>query len=102
MATQQHFVVLLHPSRPTLATDASPEEQAVLQAHFAYLESLLAARQLILAGPLLDGKFGLAVLVTSSEDEARQLLAHDPAVKAHLFTPELHPFRLSLWSGKQE
>jgi len=76
--------------------DSTPEENAVMGAHFEYLEGLLAEGRLILAGPSLDPPFGVIVFEAETEDEARRLVEADPSVAAGLQKPELHPFRASL------
>ena len=70
--------------------------------HFAYLQGLRADGRLVLAGPCMDGAFGIVILRTSSPDdglgleEARVMMAMDPAVSAGVMQAELHPFKISL------
>ena len=90
------WLCIIRPPRPTFMDDSTPEEDAVMRAHFAYLAGLLEEDRLILAGPSLDPPFGVIVFEAKSEDEARRLIAADPSVAAGLQTPELHPFRASL------
>jgi uncharacterized protein YciI len=80
--------------------DASPEEDRLMDEHFAYLRQLLADGKLLLAGPSLDPVFGVIVLVADTEDEAWELIRADPSVRAGVQTPELHPFRASLVAGR--
>jgi len=80
--------------------DASPEEERVMDEHFAYLRQLLSEGKLLLAGPSLDPVFGVIVLVADTEDEAWELIRADPSVRAGVQTPELHPFRASLVAGR--
>lgn len=94
------WLCIIRPPRPTFMDDSTPEEDAVMTAHFEYLKRLLADGKLILAGPSLDPVFGLIVLEADTEEEARQLLAADPSVSAGVQTPELHPFRASLLRGR--
>jgi uncharacterized protein YciI len=80
--------------------DITPAESELMEEHFEYLKSLLAAGKLILAGPSLDPPFGIIVLEAESEEEARRLIEADPSVAAGIQTPELHPFRASLLRGR--
>jgi uncharacterized protein len=90
------WLCIIRPPRPTFMEDSSPEEDEVMRAHFEYLEGLLEAGRLILAGPSLEPPFGVIVFEAESEEEARRLIDGDPSVAAGLQTPELHPFRASL------
>jgi uncharacterized protein len=76
--------------------DSTPEEDAVMSDHFAYLKGLLDEGTLILAGPSLDPVFGLIIFEADDEDAARRVLAGDPSIASGLQTAELHPFRASL------
>jgi uncharacterized protein YciI len=82
--------------------DSTPEEDALMSAHFEYLKRLLDEGRLILAGPSLDPVFGVIVLEAESEEEARRLIDADPSVAAGLQTPELSPFRASLLRGREQ
>jgi uncharacterized protein YciI len=91
-----HFIYLIHPPRPTFVRDATPEEMAIMGAHFEYLKGLSERGKLLLAGPCLDdGGFGIGIFKTTDADEARSFAEGDPAVKAGLMRHELHPARLS-------
>lgn len=89
-----HVLYLATPPRPSLYMDATPEEYAVIEQHFAFLDGLRQQGKLVLAGPALDGAFGVAILKITDLDEARTIVATDPAVVAGLFTPSLHPLSL--------
>jgi uncharacterized protein YciI len=51
------------------------------------------------AGPFTDDTGGAAALLVPSEDEAKAVLAADPAVTAGVMIPELHPWRLLDWAS---
>ena len=91
-----HFLGIYRPPRPTFGTDSTPEEDRVIGAHFEYLKKLLAEGKLILAGPCEDASMGIAVFETKDEEEARGIVAHDPAVTGGVFTCEMKPYRVSL------
>lgn len=67
----------------------------IMGRHFAYLKGLSEHGKLLLAGPALDGVFGIGIFKTTDEAEARSLADGDPAVVAGLMRPEIHPVRLS-------
>lgn len=81
MSTSLFFVRLIG-NRPNFATTMTPEEQAIMGAHFGFLDRQLAAGSLVVAGPVLDpaGVFGMAVFEAESLDAVRALLAADPAL----------------------
>lgn len=64
--------------------------------HFGYLQSLLGEGKLLLAGPCLDGTFGIVIYQADSDQEAENIMMDDPAVKAGIMTAEFHPFKVSL------
>lgn len=79
----------------------SPEEETVMSEHFERLKKALTDGRLILAGPCLDGEFGIVVFRARSEEEAREFMENDPAVKHGIMTATLHPFRVSLIENQQ-
>jgi uncharacterized protein YciI len=93
------FIYVLRPKRPSLIDDASLEEESRLREHFEYLQRSLEEGKLILAGPCLDGEFGVVVFRAATEDAAVEFMRGDPAVRHGLMTAELHPFRVSLQAG---
>ena len=94
------WLCIIRPDRPTFMDDSTPDEDRVMSDHFLYLQSLLEAGKLILAGPSLDPPFGIIVFEAESEEEAQRLVAGDPSVAAGVQTAELHPFRASLVRGR--
>jgi uncharacterized protein YciI len=71
----------LVPNRPDFVMTMTPDEQAIMGAHAAFLQQQLAAGTLVVAGPVLDpaGPFGMAVFEAESIDEVRRILERDPA-----------------------
>ena len=92
-----HFLVIYSPPRPTFGQDATEGEAAVIADHFAYLKRLLAEGKLLIAGPCEDSSMGIAIYETKDEEEARKILAEDPAVTGRVFTAEIKPYRVSLF-----
>jgi uncharacterized protein YciI len=75
------FFVRLVANRPNFAMSMTPDEQATMGAHGAFLQSQLAAGTLVVAGPVFDpaGVFGMAVFEAESMDALHRLLERDPA-----------------------
>ena len=90
------FIYVLKPKRARLIDDASAEDEERLEEHFEYLQRALEQGMLILAGPCLDGEFGVVVSRATSEQAAVEFMEGDPAVKHGLMAAELFPFRVSL------
>jgi uncharacterized protein YciI len=91
-----HFLLLYRPPRPTFESDATEEENRVIGDHFRYLKDLLAKGKLLIAGPCEDASMGIAVIECGNEEEARKVVAADPAVVARVFSCEVKPYRVSL------
>lgn len=77
------------------------EEEETVGVHFRYLTDLLDSGKLVLAGrtvnvPMTDRDMGIAILETETEEEARQIMENDPAVKDGVMTAELFEFSLAL------
>jgi uncharacterized protein YciI len=53
-------------------------------------------------GPFTDDSGGAVVLAVGDAGQARDLIQNDPAVKAGVFTFELHPRRLVPWEQHQK
>lgn len=99
MTNKQHFFAVIRPYRQDFITNPKEEEEKIMFDHFYYLKSLLKQKKLYLAGPTLipEDPFGLIILETESEDEAKKLLENDPSVKAEIQkVVDFRPIRLSL------
>lgn len=92
----KHYILKYSPPRETFVTDATAEENEVVERHFEYLKELLAKGSLVLAGRTDDAEYGIAVFKTENEAEARKIVEADPAVIAGVFKGELKLFRLAL------
>lgn len=89
------YLVVYRPG-PAWVPDKPLAEQSLKQ-HRQYILSLYARGALRLAGPFLDNTGGAAALEAANEDEARALMAADPAVLSGVFVTELHPWGLLDW-----
>jgi uncharacterized protein YciI len=90
------WLYLLHLIRPGAFEKPTPEEERSIDEHFEHLQRANRAGSLVLAGPCLDGAFGVVVFKAKDEEDARAFVAADPAVRDGIMRAELHPFRLSL------
>lgn len=86
------------PARPELVTDATPEEQALVSAHFQYLLTLRDQGSLILAGRTQEdvGTFGIVVFEAPDLDAARAVAEADPAVAGGVFEMTLHAYAVAV------
>jgi uncharacterized protein YciI len=91
------FLNLLQPMRDTFPGDATQEEMDVVMQHFEYLQRLRDDGKLILAGRTQDEHpIGLAIYETETEEEAKGLVAMDPAVKNGVFKATLRPYKIAV------
>jgi uncharacterized protein YciI len=97
-APKLRFFLKLVPPRPTFANDMTSDEQKLMEQHAAYWAEQFKTGSVLIIGPVLDpkGAFGMAVLETATEEEARTLAMNDPSVKAGLNKVELSPMKLFL------
>lgn len=75
------------------------DEGAILRQHLAFLQEQARTGKVVLAGRTTtedERVFGVAVLETVDEAEARTLMESDPAVKHGLMLAELFPFRIAV------
>lgn len=71
-----------------------PAKNPTLRQHIAYFVSLIDSGRAIIGGPTSGNTdlAGLYILRASSAEEARTWVEADPAVKAGMFTAEMHPW----------
>jgi uncharacterized protein YciI len=76
--------------------DATKEEEraSILQQHIASVVSLLDSGKAAITGPMADDTdlAGIFILRAPSATQAKNWVDNDPAVKAGLFTAEMHPW----------
>jgi len=94
------FLYKIQPVRPEMVSvGATTEEELTISDHFTYLKDLTEAGVVLLAGRTLNADyscFGIVILTAGSEEEARQIMVDDPAVKQRVMRAELYPYRISL------
>jgi uncharacterized protein YciI len=90
------YIYLIHPLRHEFFDRPTPQEEAVMEAHFEYLKEATEEGVVLLAGPCLDETFGVVVLRAENDESARVFMLNDPSVKSNVMMAELHPLRISL------
>jgi uncharacterized protein YciI len=90
------FLYLIHPYRHGFFNTPTPEEEAVLEEHFAYLKKAAEAGTVLLAGPCTDDTFGLVIFRAENDDAANAFMFNDPSVNKNVMVAELHPIRISI------
>ncbi|MGV3466536.1 MAG: YciI family protein [Heyndrickxia sp.] len=76
-------------------------ENQIVDNHFSRLSKLLKDDKLILAGrtqTMDENTFGIVILQVETEEEAIQLMNHDPTVKEGIMTAELYPYKVALYN----
>ncbi|OCX53089.1 hypothetical protein BEL04_01875 [Mucilaginibacter sp. PPCGB 2223] len=88
-----HYMLKLVPCRPSFAQDMTDAERAVMMEHIAYWKPYLEDGTMIVFGPVADpaGAYGLGIVAVDSEEQAKQLMADDPASKINTY--EYYPMR---------
>src|SRR5262245_10112082 len=94
----REFLYQIQLMRPALLTEGpTPEERDALGAHRAYLDRLAAAGIVLLFGRTQTtdaATFGIVIFRAASLDEAHQVMADDPAVRAGVMRAEVFPFHV--------
>ena len=99
MESKRQFLCRLIATRPEMVIHAMPEEERVVDAHFAYLRALTERGTVLLVGRTQNPDptaFGIHILVAASDAEARLLVDDDPAVREGIMRAELYPYRIAL------
>jgi len=88
---KQYVMAFLKKGSKTV--DSSQRNQ-LIQGHLKNIGRLAKEGKLLLAGPFLDkgDLAGIFIFNVTTIEEAKNLVATDPAVKAGLFDVELHPW----------
>jgi len=75
-------------------TTEQQQKNSILHQHLHNLVSLLQSGKAIIAGPFSDDTdlAGIFIFRASSTEEAKTWVEADPAVRAELITPEMHPW----------
>lgn len=99
MAENNQYLYTIKPTRLEMLTEGpTAEEQAIVAEHFKHLQRLAKEGLVVLAGRTQDANedsFGIVILYASTEEEARQRMEADPAVKHGVMQSALYPYRVA-------
>jgi len=94
------FLYTIRAVRDGMITEGpTNDEMAVLGEHESYLARLAEQGVVELAGRTQNSDpstFGLVIFRAETEDEARLIMEHDPAVAAGLMRATLYPYRVAV------
>ena len=92
-----HFFYKLIPPRRNFHLNQNAEEQEIMQKHFGYWSELTSTKKALIYGPVFhkDGVFGIAIIASESEEEAKNIANNDPAILSKIHTYELSPMLLA-------
>ncbi len=100
MAEVTHYLYRIQPTRlEMLMQGPTPAEAEIISRHFAYLQQLTEQGVVVLAGRTLntdERSFGIVIMRADSEEAARDVMEHDPAVAHQVMRAELYPYRIAL------
>lgn len=90
------WTYLIRIARGVSPEELTKDEMAIVHKHAAYIDRLYRDGVVITAGPCTDfiGP-GIVIFHAPGETSARAIMEGDPAVKAGVFSSELHPMYLS-------
>ena len=88
------FQMAIMKKGPALVSTKEQERNQILQQHLANVLSLLDSGKAVIVGPFRDDTnvAGIFILRASSTAEAKTWVEADPAVRAGLMVPEMHPW----------
>jgi uncharacterized protein YciI len=91
------FQMAIMKKGPKWAATSNEERGRIFQQHLENTISMYESGKMVIAGPFAEDSnlVGIFVVRAASMDEARTWVDADPAVKAGLLTPEMHPW----WSA---
>ena len=94
------YLYRIQPTRTAMLTEGpTPEESAIVGAHFAHLQDLTARGVVIRAGRTLntdESGFGIVVFNADSDEQADTIVQGDPAVRGGVMRATLFPYRVAL------
>jgi len=94
--SRQHFFIRLIGTINGWPENMTTDEKQIMSDHFEYLRELTLKRKVIAAGPVFDPVFGMIILQSESEKEARHIMDNEPSVVQGIHTYEISPMRVSL------
>ena len=97
--TKQFIYVLKLTPRLLEEKNWTEQDNQIVGRHFRRLQKLHKEGRVLMAGRTLNAdpsQFGIVVFEAASEEEARELMEADDAVKEKIMTAQLFPFRVAL------
>ena len=88
------YHVLIYTPRPVLLRGRATAD--VHEAYETYWRGLLEDGRLVMAGPYMDESCRMLVLNVADAEEARAILADDPAIQGGLFNGQVQPWTVAL------
>ena len=93
------WIAFLTPSRDGLASAPTPEEAALIGAHFQRLVRAAESGDAVLFGRTTDEAerppMGIVVFRAATREDAKAWMADDPAVDAGLMRCEIRPYQIA-------
>ncbi|WP_342360961.1 YciI family protein [Terrarubrum flagellatum] len=100
---KQQFLYVVKATRPEmLISGPTPEEQAIVGRHFAYLKDLTDKGVVVLVGRTQTTgpeTMGLCIYEAADEAAARVIMDNDPAILGGVMTGTLYPYKIALMRG---
>jgi len=94
------WIYILKVTRLKLLTEGStPEEDKIVEQHFAYLQNLTEKGVMVLVGRTQttdESTFGIAIFEAENEEAARTIMENDPAVARGVMRATLYPYKIAL------
>ena len=81
------------------ANNWTAKENKIVEEHFNRLKKMLEEGSLVLAGRTLNMDpegLGIVIFKAGTEEEAKEIAANDPAVKAGIMSAKVFPYRTAL------
>lgn len=100
MEQQLEFLAIGKAKRENWLATMTDEEKEVMTKHSEYVGKMFSEGKIVLAGPCLDGAYGMIIYKAKSLAAAQEMFDNDPAVKAGIMDMELHPFRVVVMEGR--
>ena len=88
------FAYRILPPRADFVATITPEEAAIMGAHFEYLSKLFDQGKIVFVGRTENGDYGLGIFDLPDEATFDAVVAGDPAVAAGLVRAEKHAFKV--------
>ncbi|WP_160723625.1 YciI family protein [Bacillus sp. USDA818B3_A] len=100
MEQQLEFLAIGKAKRENWLATMTDEEKEVMTKHSEYVGKMFSEGRIVMAGPCVDGAYGLIIYKAESFASAQEMYDNDPAVKAGIMEMELHPFRVAVMENR--